>query len=349
MDVDKPKKPKVSGLRPSTTLEVLDRAFRVYRDNFGLVIGLVAIAMVPLTAVNIFSSLYASQRIEQLAISTTRYSSSSYLNNMLATLAVPLVVALIAGFVQGLLVNAPLTYIASERYLGRHVTIGQAYRAVVGRLPNLGVSLILFYVVLIALTATAFLTVAVCIGLGMIGLVVYVGINFYAFLVPVIVLERGGIARSIGRAWFLAKSRFWPLFWLTLAVFVTTAVIGFAFSITQAAIVGGTIGSASYRTSQISTIIFQAIIAMFVVPVLPLAYTMMYYDTRTRIEGLDIALAAVGVDEPRPADVASPPPGPFMERKDWRALGLMTVVGLAPIGLYLCLIIVFIGSYSLFR
>jgi hypothetical protein len=265
---------------------------------------------------------------------------------MLAALAVPLVVALIAGFVQGLIVNAPLTYIASERYLGRHVTIGQAYRAVVGRLPNLGVGLILFYAIFGALVATALMTLGICIGFLLLGLVIFVGINFYSFLVPVTVLERGNIARSIGRAWFLAKARFWALLWLTLAVFITTAVISLAFTVTQQAIVGGTIGSASYRTSQITTIIFQAVIGMFIIPVLPLAYTMMYYDTRTRLEGLDIALASVGVDEPRPSDVASPPPGSFMDRKDWRALLIVT---LSLIAIFICSTIALIGSVPLFR
>lgn len=347
--MEKPKKSKFSGLRPSTTLEVLDRAFRVYRDNFGLVIALVAMAMVPLTIVNIFSSLYLTQRLEQLTYSSTRYGSSSYLNGLLSALVAPIVIALIAGLVQGLVVNAPLTYIASERYLGRHVTIGQAYRAVASRLPNLGVSLILFYILFAALIATTVVLFSCLIGLGMIGVVIFVGINFYAFLVPVIVLERGSVSQSIGRAWFLAKARFWPLFGLTLAVIVTTAVISYAFTLTQQAVVGGTIGSVSYRTSQVVSILFQAVISMFIVPVLPLAYTMMYYDTRTRLEALDIALSATGKDDPRPSDVASPPPGPFMERRDWRALFLMVFVGLAPVAVYFCLIFAFIGSYSAFR
>ncbi len=339
-------KPKISILRPSTTLEVLDRAFRVYRDNFGLIIGLVAIAMVPLTALNLFNSLYVLQRLQGITAGVVSPRSSSYTNTLLSTYTSTFLIAFISGLVQGLLVNAPLTYIASERYLGRRVTIGQAYRAVSSRLLNLGFSLILFYVIFGGLLAVTMLCL---VGLGLIGLVIFVGINFYAFLVPVIILERQGPTKSMSRAWSLAKARFWPLLWVTVAVFATTWAVSVALTSARVMIAGGTLASASYGASQIATIILTAVINMFVIPVLPLTYTMMYYDTRIRREGLDIALASVGVDEPRPADVASPPPGPFMVQQDWRSLVIVSVVGLVPLVLIVCLVFAFVGSLPYLR
>lgn len=342
-------KPKISTLRPSTTLEVLDRAFRVYRDNFGLIIGLVAIAMVPLTALNLFNSLYVLQRLQGITAGVVSPRSSSYTNTLLSTYTSTFLIAFISGLAQGLLVNAPLTYIASERFLGRRVTIGQAYRAVSSRLLNLGVSLILFYVIFGGLLAVAGVTMLCLVGLGLIGLVIFVGINFYAFLVPVIILERQGPTKSMSRAWSLAKARFWPLLWVTVAVFATTWAVSVALTSARVMIAGGTLASASYGASQIATIILTAVINMFVIPVLPLTYTMMYYDTRIRREGLDIALASVGVDEPRPADVASPPPGPFMVQQDWRSLVIVSVVGLVPLVLIVCLVFAFVGSLPYLR
>ncbi|RPI96212.1 MAG: hypothetical protein EHM39_11055 [Chloroflexi bacterium] len=41
---------------------------------------------------------------------------------------------------------------------------------------------------------------------------------------------------------------------------------------------------------------------------MPVGLTMMYYNIRTRVEGLDLALAAVDKPDPRPSDVVSPEP-----------------------------------------
>src|SRR5258706_11597850 len=112
---------------------------------------------------------------------------------------------------------------------------------------------------------------------------------------------------------------------------------------------GVTFASASYGALQLATIILIAVINLFVILVLLLTYTMMYYDTRIRREGLDIALASVGVDEPRPADVASPPPGPFMVQQDWRSLAIVSLLGLVPLALVVCLGLALVGSLSYLR
>jgi hypothetical protein len=340
-----------STLRPSTTLEVLDRAFRVYRDNFGLVIALVALAMIPLTALNLFNTAYFSQRIQDVNQSLvtdtgSSFAGSSFNNTLFSTVGFTVLLLLVNGLAQCLLVSAPLTYIASERYLGRRVSIGRAYRAVAGRLGYLALSLILFYIIIVVLVTVASVMSFACLaGLGLVGFIMFVGINYYAFMVPVFVLERTGFGASIGRAWSLAKSRFWALFWLTSAVLTTTGIISIALYATQVVVAGGTIGGASARSGQIVNVILSAAINIFVIPVLPLAYTMMYYDTRIRREGLDIALSSVNVAEPRPADVGSPPPGPMLVQQDWRTILTITVVGLVPVALYFCLIFALIGLF----
>src|SRR5260221_1251460 len=77
---------------------------------------------------------------------------------------------------------------------------------------------------------------------------------------------------------------------------------------------------------------------MFLAPILPIAYTLMYYDTRVREEGLDIALKSVAVPDASPGDVPTPPPGPFMVRKDWSNLGMLALLGLVPVVLYFCVV-----------
>jgi len=253
------------------------------------------------------------------------------MNSLLSTYGSTTVIAFINGLAQGLLVSAPLTYIASERYLGRRVTIGQAYRAVAGRLLFLGIALVIFYVIFGVLLLSTGVSLFFLIGLGLIGIDIYFGINFYAFLVPVVVLERQGLTRSISRAWSLAQI---PLLAVVLAhpgrlhdhwhhlssiYHHTNPNRGLnhweriVYNIPRYC--GHSDGGYHYLRGSY------------------LAFDLHNECTMTRVirrEGLDIALASVQVEEPRPADVASPPPGPFMAQQDWRSLLLVSVVGLAP-------------------
>src|SRR5258706_3867304 len=67
--------------------------------------------------------------------------------------------------------------------------------------------------------------------------------------------------------------------------------------------------------------------SMVVAPLFPIAYTELYYDARTRLEGLDITLKAVTSPEPSPADVPSPVPTQFMQNDDFLNLALFAVGG----------------------
>jgi hypothetical protein len=103
----------------------------------------------------------------------------------------------------------------------------------------------------------------------------------------------------------------------------------------------GNVASVSFTASQALQIVLQAIVSIFLAPVLPVALTLMYYDTRVRVEGLDIALQSVGKPDPRPADVMSPPAHGFMTGRDYGNVGIMCGAIFSLIVLY------FAASYFL--
>ena len=334
-------------LRSAPMLEILDQAFRVYREKFALILAIVGIGTVPATVLSLVNTLYFVPRLLPTSALLSARNAAAYDNyssRLVLTIVVTFIAAIIAGVLNSLLISAPLTYLASERTMGRSVSIRQAYKAIRGRLAQVTAGVVLFYVLLIVLAAVLTVFLFLC-GAGFV-VMAFFGLNTYAFLVPVLVLERHGFVYSLRRAWSLAKVRFWPLFWMTLAVYVMTFFIALALSLLRQWLTSGTISAVSTNGSLVVQTIFQAFIGMFLEPILPIAYTLMYYDTRVRVEGLDIALKSVDVPDPRPGDVPTPPPGPFMVRQDWSNLGVLTLLGLVPIGLYFCFVLAIVSSLS---
>jgi hypothetical protein len=66
------------------------------------------------------------------------------LGQMSGILVVLILVDMLIALLQGVFVSGPLTYITSERHLGRPVTFGDTWSAVRGRLASLGEALFLF-------------------------------------------------------------------------------------------------------------------------------------------------------------------------------------------------------------
>ncbi len=335
-------KPINDPLRTFTMLELLDRAFRIYRNNFLTFIGLAAVVIVPLTAFNYLLTAPVSTSLERsmrAGGSFSTASNSALLNNLLGAYGVLAIAAVVTTLVQGVLLAGPLTYMASEQHMGRRVTIGEAFSAVRSRLARVGLGLVVFYVILGGTSLILAFTLFVC-GLG-IGILAYLGVTLYAFLTPVLILERTSLMDGLGRAWMLGKARVWPVSGLMFVIFLISVVLNVALTLTIQLITQQNVASVSFGASQALEIVLQAIIAVFLAPVLPIGLTLMYYDTRVRVEGLDIALQATGKPDPRPADVMSPPAHGFMTGRDYGNVGIMCAVIFGLIVLY------FAASYFL--
>jgi hypothetical protein len=303
-------------LRPHTVLELVDHTFRIYRDSFTKFVAPVAAVTVPITVITLVSSyaltnnLAAARTVGRSAAELNQVINGTFRSSLLL-----LGVVLVLQFIQIVIVNSVLTYLASERHLGRSVTIGEAFNAVKNRFLSVGVGLFLFAILMGALYfGLAF--VIYCFGLAIPALI-WLGVSMYAFLIPVLTLERTGITEGMNRAWALAKARFWPVFGFSAAVGIIYLLIYFALSLTGLLLVRGTVTSASFGAGQILETLLQTVVTIFLSPILPIGFTVLYYDTRVRLEGLDIALESVNTPDPRPSDLVSPPPiGPTFSRTD---------------------------------
>jgi hypothetical protein len=321
---------EMSASRPTMTftfLELLDRTFRIYRENFATLIGLVALVTIPLSIINLVLTLPSLSTMTDFAT----FGRPADTSQLTSTVCLSTLLSLVIGLLQFVLNNAPITYITSESQMGRKVSMGEAFRATRPRFSSLAFGVILFGLVIVAASLFLGLISALCaIAFAAFGIVVYIGIATYSFLVPVLVLENVGASFGINRSWSLGKARFWMVVAVSTSITVLTFIIALAFSAAGLWLVYQIIPPTTpFVTRQLIESALSTFISLFTVPLLPIALTLLYYDTRTRLEGLDIALQALGNPDARPWDVVSPGGGAGLNSKDWVNIIILTVGAVA--------------------
>jgi hypothetical protein len=298
-------------LRPLSLGDILDTAIALYRQNFALFAGVVAVIAVPEALITLLIRL--SQPASPFSTTTTRgFEGGSSTSFQWHT-------SYFAGFGGSLLVTAvfnvlitgALARTISERYLGRQITIAESYTEVgVGGFVSLAIAsiltgiltaagfvvagVIIALLVLIAVAGVpAWISVLLGIVIGVAGVAaaVYVWVHLQ-FVAQAIVIERRGIIASLKRSWDLINGSGWRVFGIviviSLLVFIVSAIVGGVLNIPLAILnaqAGSVVGS-------LLSILFQ--------PFQFAAYTLLYYDLRVRKEGFDMEQLAGHIGESRP-------------------------------------------------
>lgn len=318
-----------SPLRTFTFSEMLDQAFRIYRKNFATMFVIVALVTVPLTALNIWNATRFIDRVGFLAGNATSNPTVAQflLNHYGGDYFVYLLFSLLSTLLQVVLIGGPITYIASESLFGSQVSISQAFGQISGKLVKLGAALFILYLIIVVIAVASALTITLWCGFLGFVLVAYVGIAAGSLLTPVAILESSAITQSINRAFGLGKSRFWTVIGMVVVLAIILAIIGFALGLVAGLFIGRQFISPDLVSTQRTQLLLQAAISILVAPVSPIALTVLYYDTRIRREGLDIALQTSENPNARPSDVIAPPTSATLDGNDFRNMGIILVVG----------------------
>jgi hypothetical protein len=282
----------ISGKR--TLLDMLDRAFRIYRGQFVAFLALTAIVMLPTTIANI-----------PVSIQNTR----DPFNETLTTAdAFSTLVALVAAAIQVLLTQPMLTYMASESYLGGKSTMGEAFAWVRSRVGKLFGAWLLFGASVMVAGIASGLLLLCYVGVVGFALLVYMAWAIGYCLLPVITLENVKPRTGLNRAWHLGKQRFWRGLGLNLLVGLVTLtfVMGLYLVVEFALLPLDDAGFLVVTT--LVRVIALNLLQMLTLPLHTIAFTVFYYDTRVRLEGLDVAFYLSSSKQPRPASVPSPAP-----------------------------------------
>jgi hypothetical protein len=273
---------------------ILDRAFRIYRQNFVRFLAIVAIVEVPMMLVALLLT-----RVQVQAISTGEEGQVLSSAVILPTAFAGLVIMLVAQSLCG----AVLMKSVSASYLGEQVTIVEAYKMILPKLLTLiGASIV----------------VGLVVGVGML-LCLVPGIIFalwYMLTTEVIVIEGTGAFKGMSRSKSLVSGNLGKIFLLGLVVGILTWIIASGFSYVGGLIAESAvqIGDPQHIEAWRGSVMRAAVIRQFfmrvgrilVMPIPAAAYILLYYDLRIRKEGFDLEMLARALGRPAPA-----PPTPM--------------------------------------
>lgn len=332
-------------LRPLGIGQLLDRAIRLYRQNFLTFIGIIAIVQIPLVLADlVFSLLAFSDIFPFLDDPWAEPAGPAELFSLvsLAGLAGVVVTAMLSLALLYGLATAALTHAVADSYLGRPTSISSAYRRI-GRSWISLVGALLLVILLIMLLAIWWVAVP-CLGwLTGLGMIIFVSFVVTPMLAPIVVLERQGAAQALARSWDLVRRRFW---WTLGFIFILiifgqviitgpTLLVNLLFELflldTLTGVAPGGIFALQTTVQSLTTMFFSLIY----LPIQLGGITLMYFDLRVRTEGFDLALLAqtalegeVELSEmqaliPKPAQSAMP------TMNEWSYFFLISIVPLA--------------------
>jgi uncharacterized membrane protein len=261
-----------SELRPLSLGELLDRVFFLYRKNFLLFAGIIALPYLVLLAFQLVG----------VGLQSQRYLIHAGPN--LAWLAVTSIVALgVTAASQGATVIA-----VSQLHLGRPTSIAESFAGIKGRVFSLALIMIGY-------------------GIGvMVGLVLLIipGIILglmWALTIPVAVLEDTGLGDSLKRSAELTKGHRGRVFVVYLLFLVLLYLVYLVWEIPIFAFIG--IMARGHRLTTfplwtqlafpIGTFLSQCIAG----PLMTIGMSLLYYDERVRKEALDLQLMMNTLDE----------------------------------------------------
>jgi len=267
-------------LRPLTLGELLDRVFQIYRYRFGILVGIAAVAYVPMLIFSLYKVWVPQAASHNLALAEVAAALVLIVLRLLA------VVAAMAATIM----------VVSAVYLDRPIGVSEAYRRVSGMLLRL------FFIMI---------GMSIGIGIGVVLLIVpgIILALMWSLAIPVAVLEDTGLGESLSRSRYLTaghRGRVFAIYLLYLAILVALE-FSLAVPIGALAAIKGASTAAFLRSSAGALIeyVFGFVVGALVTPVLTIALSLLYYDERVRKEAFDIQLMMSALDADPAASTAA--------------------------------------------
>ncbi|WP_432506061.1 glycerophosphoryl diester phosphodiesterase membrane domain-containing protein [Kineococcus arenarius] len=308
--------PGIVPLRPLGLGEIWDGAFRAFRQNPRVMVGLSALVVVVTSVVTLVASVVATQDLVRATTGLeTGTGDAAQVLDALQTSVPLVVVSSLLQVVAVQVLNGMLILSVSRAVLGRTISLGELWRVSRRRLGGLlllavlvtlasaaGVVAVLPGVGVLALAdgAAATATGAVLLLAGVLG---WVAIALWLWVkwsmaTPVLLLEGLSVRRSLGRSWRLTRGSFWRTLGILLLTAVVVGVLVTAVA-TPFTLVGTFLAAllSTATTEWTGLVVSQGVgtlgsIVGSVVgyPFLASVTALVYVDLRVRREGLDVEL-----------------------------------------------------------
>jgi hypothetical protein len=296
-------------LRPMTLGEVLDRTFTLYKGNFWLFAGIVAI---PYLVVVAFSLVYSSTLASSLPAAGTKVTPADFAHFFATTLGGAAVFGLVYLFVFAA-AQAATVVAVSELYLGRAASLHESYRRVRGRILTVLLVMALIFLMALAIPAVpAMLFVAVRVpilaGLSFLFLPILsiVLLCRTAVAVPVAALEDKGVIDSISRSVLLTKGSAAQIFAVYVLVVFLSIVTTLVFHAPLFIAMGSPFKPHAFPLSlQILDGVASWVSGVIVAPIGTIAFSLIYYNLRIHKEAFDLQQLMASL-EPGQTPAATP-------------------------------------------
>lgn len=267
--------------------EILEGAFQLYRDHFGVFVNVALCVALPTTLITALLSWLltgqtdiaaAFEALDSEALANAeanpaeaRAAAEMALRALTATgMALP--VAMVGNVLQG----AAMTFIISDAYLGKPLSAASGFRRALAHLsPLIGASVLAGLGILLGLLC-----------LIVPGLLLIIR---WVFVTQAIVLEGNDARASLGRSYELSRGNAGSLFGL----FAGLGLLGFVIQLVHRALVPDSVDAVPGLRE-----LLGLVPQVLVTPLSAAAFTLAYFDARVRKEGFDLQGLALGLGQP---------------------------------------------------
>jgi hypothetical protein len=277
---------------------VLDRSFKLYLDNFALMIGMSAILNVPLLVISLIFNVGAIQ--------PAQINSATIVAVLMGSLLILLAIFIISPLIAGATSMA-----ISDVYLGNPSTAGavltMAWRKAWTLLKNQFIVALISFGLFFAATFVLGLAIGVLTLFGLppiAGVVLLVFgllaafVGFvplllpYVLISPIVMIEGSNNGRTIRkRCWELVKGYRGKVFLVFLVIIMIQVLIQLGIGVVASLVFG--LGQGSVAVS-----VAQRGISLLLTPMSAIAVTLLYYDFRIRKEGFDLEVLSQSIGGP---------------------------------------------------
>jgi hypothetical protein len=309
-------------LRPMSISDMLDAAFRLYRQHFLTFVGIVALLQVPMAIIQFAAQLPYLQELQRFTARPPRLAPGANPLDIFPFAQLLPYYALIFGLsifhyllVYNLMTGA-LANAISRSYLGRPISILSAYNIgfkrfialIMASLTPFAISLVVVAIIAGCAFGTFYtmglrtgdrpnIGLAVVAVIGLVGVMIVGGIAALFFYVRLllttqaIVLEGQGPWAGLTRSWRLVGQAFWRSLGIILLVYAFIYIVSL---VVQLPLI---IAGAFFGMLLNNSVLYQGIaslatygVLILVLPLQFIIFTLLYYDLRIRKEGYDLEL-----------------------------------------------------------
>jgi hypothetical protein len=285
-------------LKPQELIEILDSAFRHYRENFALFIAIVAIIYIPSQILLLIVAAPINVELQTVMMQWKGGGAGGDPSKMKDIIGHSTTLLLLSGVFQGLvfpIATGALTLAVSRKMLRQPVRLGECYGFVFRNLFRLLGSLLLS---------------GLASGLGYLCCIVpgiFLSV-WFVFTSSVVVLEGLGGTTAMGRSRQLSVGHGWRIVGLFSLLFIVNLILG-----------GGLGAFSAFAVERLELDLLHKFMAqtalqdaltLLLTPFPSIAWILLYYDIRIRNEAFDLETRLDAAERPASPPLPPTPPAP---------------------------------------